>query len=353
MALFPPESRMRMEDVARALRVTASTVSRALRDDPRISATMRARVKAAAREMGYRPHPLVQALMTQRRTRRVRTVETIALVTSHAEESWRTKDVCRWYMHGLRRGAEHHGYRLEVFPLDAYHDCPSRLAQVLHARGILGVILAFSRDRTETTDFPVEHFCVVGVSTYFGRVAVDRVNLNGFANVKLAFAQLRKAGYKQPGLVVPTRNNAVVGGLWSAAALDEQWQRPADESCPPLIVGDSRRVRDEFVHWFKAHLPDAVLAYKVPVRELLAGIGARVPEEVGVAYLFGTEEERASMAGIDGQLDQVGAAAVDLLVQKLGLHAEGRPAHPRDILITGSWQEGPTIRPRTEAPARA
>jgi LacI family transcriptional regulator len=353
MTLPANETVVRMKEVAAAVGLAASTVSRALRDDPRIPAATRQRVREAARALGYQPHPWVQALMVQRRARKERRYETLALVTSHAEESWREKDVCRWYGSGLRARAEQQGYRLEVFALDAYRNDATRLAKVLRARSILGVILGFSRDETAASEFPTEHFCVVGLSTYFSRVEVDRVHLNGFANVKLAFRELRARGYRRPALVVPARNNAVVGGLWSAAALDEQWQRTEAESCRPLIVGEGKGVRAEFLDWFKTHRPDAILAYKVPVIDFLETVGVAVPGEVGVAYLFGTEKERAGMAGIDGRLDHVGAAAVDLLVQKLGIHSEGRPAYPRDILIAGSWQDGATVRRRTEGATAA
>ncbi len=333
-----------MRDVARVAGLSAATVSRALRDDPRITEATRLAVKAVAKQMGYRPHPLVQALMVQRRQHKARTFETLAVVTSHPEVMWRKKDVCRWYLGGLEEGAARHGYRLEVFPLDAHRDDPARLAEVLRARGIRGVILAFSCDQTEAVEFPVDHFSVVGLSTYFSKTDVDRVHLNGFANVKLALRELRRRGYGRPALVVPERNNAIVGGFWTAAVLEEQRQRPDAECCPPLIVPDGTAARSEFLRWFGAHRPDAILAYKLPVAEYLSVIGVRVPHEVGVAHLFGTEAERKNMAGINGQLDQVGAAAVDLLVQKLGLNAEGRPVYPRDLFITGTWAEGPTVR---------
>lgn len=342
---------VRMSDVARVAGLSAATVSRALRDDPRITKATRLAVKAVAERMGYRPHPLVQALMVQRRQRTAPTAETLAVVTSHAEETWRRKDVCRWYLAGLRDGAARHGYGLEIFPLDAHRDDPARLAQVLRARGICGVILAFSRDQTEAVEFPVDHFSVVGLSTYFAQTDVDRVHLNGFANVKLALRELRLRGYSRPALVVPERNNAVVGGFWTAAVLEEQRQRPATECCPPLIVPEGSGGRGEFLCWFGEHRPDAILAYKLPVVDHLSMIGVRVPQEVGVAHLFGTEAERNSLAGINGQLDQVGAAAVDLLVQKLGLHAEGKPVYPRDLFITGTWVDGPTVRPVGDAVA--
>ncbi len=339
-----PEARVCMLDVAHASGVSPATVSRALRDDPRITHEVRARVKSAAIRLGYVPNPLVQALMSQRRRRTQSQAETLALVTTETEAAWRGKDVCRWYFRGIRERAEQLGCHVEVFSLEALRGNPARLFRVLHAQGIRGVILGFAREEPDIAHEALSGFSVVGLGTYFHELAVDRVHLNGFYNVKLAFRELRAAGYRRPALVAPVRNNLVVGGQWSAAALDEQWQRPPEEQCPPFMVEGSMANMNRFRAWFERHRPDAIIAYKEQVVELLERLRMRVPEDVGVAHLFGTEQERQSMAGIDGNLDQVGAAAVDLLVQKLHTNERGVPLHPRDVMIPGTWRAGPTIR---------
>lgn len=81
----------------------------------------------------------------------------------------------------------------------------------------------------------------------------------------------------------------------------------------------------------------------MPVVELLDRLRLRVPQDVGVAALYGTEQDRRNMAGIDGNLEQVGAAAVDLLVQKLQVNERGLPGQLREVLIAGSWQDGPSV----------
>ena len=341
-----------MLEVAQAAGVSNATVSRALRDDPRIRHAVRQQVKEAAAALGYAPNPLVQALMTQRRRKLDPHGETIALVTNVAEEAWRKKDVCRWYWKGLSERAEQLGYQLEVFSMEDLHINPARLKKVLLARGIRGVILGFSQRDDLTTVLDVTDFCVVGLSMYFSKLAVDRVQLHGFYNVKTAFLQMRALGYHRPGLVAPVRNNAVVGGQWSAAALDEQWQRPAQEQCPPLMVEGDVVDTKKFREWFEKYQPDSLLVYKIDIMELLGRLRLAVPQDVGVAYLFGTEAEREAMAGIDGNLDRVGAATVDLLVQKMHIHETGMPEHPREVLITGTWQPGVTL-PERSPPARS
>lgn len=335
-----------MLDVATAAAVSPATVSRALRDDPRITEEVRNRVKSCATRLHYAPNPLVQALMTQRRRKLGPHGETIALITNVPDDAWKSKDVCRWYMRGIQERAEELGYHVEILSLRELRGDAERLRHVLVARGIRGVILGFSQQEDETATLETGDFCVVGLGTYFRRLAVDRVQLHGFFNVKLAFERMRAHGYRRPALLAPVRNNEIVGGQWSAAALNEQWRRPREEQCPPFMVEGERVNMLLFREWIEECRPDALLVYKIGVNELLARLKLDVPRDIGLACLFGTEDERRDHAGIDGNLDRVGAAAVDLLVQKMHTHERGMPEHPRDVLITGSWQEGPTLPER-------
>lgn len=61
------KGKVTMRDIAAELGITAAAVSMALRQDPRISAATRERVRAVAERLGYRPDPLVSVLMAQRR----------------------------------------------------------------------------------------------------------------------------------------------------------------------------------------------------------------------------------------------------------------------------------------------
>ena len=75
---------VRMAEIAQRLGVASSTISRALRNDPRISFDLRKRVRTLADELGYQPNPLVSALMAIRRRRGSGgAVDVIALVTNY------------------------------------------------------------------------------------------------------------------------------------------------------------------------------------------------------------------------------------------------------------------------------
>ncbi len=331
-----------MATLAAELSLSESTISRALKGDRRISADTRERVNSAATRLGYRPNPLVSALMAVRKNRAgTGEVGTIALITDyHGKDGWRTKDVCRWEYEGICRRADEMGYRVEEFAMKDFKYDGHRISKTLIARGIRGVLLGFTRDRKVFPEFPIEAFSVAGLSTYFREMAVNRANFHGFHNVQLALDEIRKLGHRRTGLIVPELNNRVSGHLWSGAALEWQRRLPGDERCSPLVPKAGEEEAG-FSAWMKREKPDSILAYKLPVKSWLSKLGLRVPTDIHLSYLYRTKEEMTDWPGIDGNLDMVGGAAFDLVIEGLHTNRTGAPAHPKEVLIKGEWRMPP------------
>jgi LacI family transcriptional regulator len=55
-----------IHDIARELEISASTVSRALNDNPRISQKTKEKIKAVADKLGYRPNTLASNLRNKK-----------------------------------------------------------------------------------------------------------------------------------------------------------------------------------------------------------------------------------------------------------------------------------------------
>ncbi|MBV8639787.1 MAG: hypothetical protein JO070_00265 [Verrucomicrobia bacterium] len=51
-------------------------------------------------------------------------------------------------------------------------------------------------------------------------------------------------------------------------------------------------------------------------------------------------------AGVDGNLSAVGAAALDLVVEKLNANITSVGDHPKEVLIKGTWHDGATLPAR-------
>ncbi len=372
-------TRPTMSTLATDLGLSPSTISRALRGDRRIGADTRARVAEAAQRLGYRPNPLVSALMASRKKAGGQgEVDTIALVTDYRENAlpsstpatrkgrgssrnrdngsgtypsgagaipgWKNKDVCLWEYEGICRRAAELGFRVEEFPLADYGYDGGRLIRTLSARGIRGVLLGFSRG--DDSDTPVRldlsGFSVAGLSTYFREFEVDRANFHGLYNVQLALSEMNALGYHRTGVVFPEFNNRVSGYLWSSGVLDWQRRLPQEsQRCTPFVADDEKPLptaEREFNHWLDTERPDSIITYKLPIKSWLAKRGLRVPEDLGLAYLYRTKEEMNEAAGIDGNLQLVGAAAFDLVVEALYTNRTGLPGTPKEVLIRGVWK---------------
>lgn len=338
------ENRLTMADLARKLGVSSSTVSRALRNDSRISAELRERIHAAAREGGYAPNPLISALMANRRNPSGSgEVDTVALVTDyHGGTGWMEKDVCRWEYEGVLRRAGELGFRVEIFALEDYRNDMARVEKALLARGIRGVLLGFSRGGKRTTVLSSQHFAIAGLSAYFRDVVADRANFHGMFNVRLALERIQAKGYRKTGLIIPEFNNRISGYQWSGGFLDYQRQLPPERRCVPFLPEEGDLTK-EFAAWMAGEEPDSLLVYKIDVRSLLSKIGLRIPQDIGVAYLYRTAEEMDFAAGIDGNLRAVGAAAFDLVVERLTTNRRGVPEDPKEVLIKGRWRDGETL----------
>lgn len=97
--------RVTIADLARELQLSQSSVSAALNDMPGVSDPTRARVKALAAELGWRPHAGARALRTQRR-------RTIGLVLARDPEQLANEPFYYFVIAGIERVLQQEDYSL-------------------------------------------------------------------------------------------------------------------------------------------------------------------------------------------------------------------------------------------------
>ena len=135
--------RITLEDIAKRCRVSKVTVSLALRDNPRISSSMRLQVQKVAAELGYTPHPMVSALMANlRAARKTKFVCNLAFVTAFpTRDGWKENLSFPRYVEGISSRASELGYGIETHWLGDHANSGAKLSQILINRGIRGIIL--------------------------------------------------------------------------------------------------------------------------------------------------------------------------------------------------------------------
>lgn len=341
-----------MTEVARRAGVHPATVSRALRNDPRITPAQRTHVQRVATELGYRKNPLVAALMSARRSRRAESLRaTIALLTHYPPNRaafFRAEfgDL----LASIKARTHAQGYGIAEFNGHAPSLSPSRLSEILQHRGIHGVIIAPLHSIEEQVELDWSKFCTVAIGYSLTHVAVSRVSHNHFTGLALAARRIRAAGYRRLGLVLPRRVHEKVEKRWLAAFLLDQSEHALSDTVPPLLTEE--RDEAQFRTWFAAHRPDAVLCLDVTlIQSWLSHLG-RAARQVALIGLDRRTRDRA-IAGIDQDYEHVGAVAADAVIGMLHRNEQGLPPKPVSLLLDGTWIDGaslPLLDPPPQSP---
>ena len=339
-----------MADVARRVGVHPATVSRALRNDPRITAAQRETVQRIAAEMGYRKNALVAALMSVRRSRRAPAYQaTLAFVTRYpAGRAHFFRSEFGQLLAGARERALAQGYRIEEFNVHDPALSTARSTEILLSRGVRGVIVAPLHSIHEPVELDWAQFSAVAIGYSLQGVPISRVSHHHFNGLTVAARECRAAGRTRLGLVVPRRVHEKVEKRWLAALLLDQAEHPGP-LVPPLLVDEWNEA--EFATWFGRHRPDAVLCINASVvQDWLMRLG-RPARDVALVSLDWRARDRG-IAGIEQDYPQMGAAAVDTVIGMLHRNEQGPPPKPLTLLLDGTWTPGRTLRPLT-APAPA
>lgn len=352
MLSVTPAGNVTLQDVAAKAGVSISTASRTLSGAVNVSKAAQARVQAAAAALGYRHNPLLGEVM--RATRRGLAnhhLGTLAYITPFDDvEEWRaTPTLCRHWS-AARDQAARFGFGMTEFALTSHGMTARRLGEILRARGISGILLAaFPKDPFELV-LPWEHFATVPVGHMVQNPQLDCVVSDHTQAVLLSGRVLAARGYKRIGLAMESYQNSITNHGWANGYAALPAENPALAAIPPLLP--ERMTAAAFTDWVRKHRVDCVLTLSTfrnvanPMREWLRDAGLSCPRDVGLVSLDVTSET-SSWAGIDQNSDEIGRAAVDLVLSKVRAGERGIPKVRRSLLVHCQWREGNTVRATT------
>jgi DNA-binding LacI/PurR family transcriptional regulator len=334
-------SRCTLTVVARAAGVSVATASLALRNQPKIPMETAARVRRAAAELGYQPHPSVSALMAHIRAgRRPGSREKIAFVWVEAGRADATQPFNRDTLAGARARARQLGYEFEEFWLSDAGMTPRRLSGILRARGIAGLVFSGCERRTGVQldiDWPAFAPAVVGNAPWSPEL--HSAGYHHFMAMERVLAELKRRGYRRPALLLDKLvNDRTKRACEAAFVIHHPAPSRAARGIWKLGAVPSRTA---LLAWLRGLRADAVIASRCAY--LAALRGAR-PSRLGLASLDLPEGEQ-TLCGIHPDHCLIAAHAVDLVVGQLLRNERGVPAEPQRLLFEGHWIEGSTLRP--------
>lgn len=340
-------NRLRLQDVADFVGVAKSTVSMALKGHPQIPAHTAERIRAAARKLGYRPDPILSAMGRNRWRTAADEKGGRVLAYVHALPRTRALRTVERY-EGARREAERLGYALEGFRFADVRASASRLAAVLKARGIRGVLFDSLLRPEEFTDFPWQDTASAWCGTHSEAVVTHTIELDAFRRFEEAWERVWSAGARRIGVCV-ARNLSDERWAVSEAAYLGCRSRDGAEELPVLDL----RGKDETAQvtamksWMRAK-PDVVISLENTGWVLLRKAGFRMPQDVGFVALHLWPADSTN-SGFSSMLEEQGVAAVRLVHHDLLNFQLGLPVNPLVVTIEARWREGDTLRPMAAA----
>lgn len=335
----------RMKEIAEVAGVSIMTVSLALRNHPSLPVATRKKVMAKAKELGYRPNPMVSALMSQiRRGRGATSHPVIAYINffSH-EKDWKSNQVHRELFQGANRRCNELGFRLEEFPAGRGGQEAGSLDRIFYTRNIQGVILG-----------PL-HPLSVGFSLNWNRLScaalgysLQQPMLHRAVNhqnhaMRMVLEKLGKLGCRRLGIVMDHEANRRVDYNWSAGRQAFCDRYGKDYELPLFWTDEDFSNRAELGRWIRRSKPDGLVSISPGILLVIRELGFNAPRDFALA-VCSWSSSRPEVAGVDQNSGTVGAAGVDLVVEQLHYNERGVPKQPKTVLIEGRWRAGRTMR---------
>jgi len=333
------KARITQKDVANALGIHVSTVSKALKGDPAIAIDTQDLVKRKAQTMGFSPDPMLSALASYRNRQKHKIYHsTIAWIYNHPQEE-RMEAFAGYedYFEGASNRAQELGYKLEPFWVGDEENGVRTLERILRARGIRGIIIG-PQDKIDK-DMPLNwsEYGSVAIGYSLKESKIDRVTNDHFATMTGLLEHLHGYGYKRIGCY-----------LWETD--NERMAKRARSAFAAVTRELGSRVQlytsfrpETFMKWIHHYKFDAVVCRGVEQLNALLHAGYRVPEQMGLAG-YALNEKEKQISGMQHNNSRIGAAAVELVSGKIQRSQFGLSAFPQRLLIMSEWLCNGTLK---------
>lgn len=327
------QSETTIHDIARKLNLSASTVSRALKDNPVISEPTRILIKRIADEMGYRPNILAANL----RTKRTNTIGVIVpLINRHFFSS---------VISGVEEVAYNQGFAVTISQSNDKIEKEIKIAHALFANRVDGLIASIGME-TNTFDhlklFSERKIPIVFFDRVVEEIAAHKIVVDDYGGGFRATQQLIEQGAK---------NVAHIGGPLNLKIYENRQKGYCDalknaglKVNQSLIINNSlsreegsKAIRNLMQQEIK---PDAVFCANdttaLSVIIYLHEIGIRVPEDmviVGFSNEPFSEVVTPSISTVKQPGFLMGQKAAQLIIQQI-LHDNDNPSFKTIVLPT-------------------
>lgn len=332
------QRRVTLKQIAERAGVHLSTVSLAMRNDPRLPLKTRQRLQKLAREMGYVPDAAMSALCAYRSAIRPHEIQSgLAFLTDEPARSYPFSSIV--YEHARARAAKL-GYNLIDFNLQ--EQSLSQLMSVWWNMGLRGVLIGPFHESGAVLEGEWDRWPVVAFGHSVAAPHFTRASFNHFQNMLTHLEELRKRGYKRIGICLKNELSERTHGQLHAAYLLDQATHGAGPTIP-IYSGDAVET-DALEAWIKEHELDAIVSYD-NTYSVLVQRGWKIPEKLGLSLFSNWWVQKENLfAGMDTKVGLLAEGAVSFLVSLIHEQAVGILNPPRAYMLSGEFCDGRTLR---------
>lgn len=334
------------QDVARETGLSQTAVSLALRNSPDVSPATIKLVRAAARRLGYRPDPLISALMAQRHKRQTKAFRAkIAMLSAFSHrDGWSESAYAAGCFAGAARAAGERGYVCEPVWLREPGISAARLSKILWTQNVQGLLFA-----PLPVDFPPieiewSKFAALSLDYSLLRPGLSRVVDDHAFGIERVLQEIARRGYRRPGLVLRASQDVRTHHIRLGVFLVQLRLHPEWQHVPPLILPEDRWDAARFAEWMRQQQPDVVLTEELELPPAARALGLRVPRDLGIAFFY-KEQPVSTLSGLKIDSAQIGATAANILIRMIETNERGEPRVPTTTLVQSfNWNDGRTLR---------
>jgi LacI family transcriptional regulator len=308
-----------MKNIAEALGVSVATVSRALKDSPRISADLREKIKQYAREHNYFPNILAENL----RNSRTRPTKIIGVIVPQYEHFYFSS-----VLHGIDQEAMSRGYMIMVGESLDEFEREDQLCKRFFENKVCGVIVSQAKNTMSYDHF--QSLIAHGLPlVFYDRICTgincDRVVVDDYQGAFNAVSHLidtgcrRIAFYGSPMTMEISKNryNGYRDALLRAGLKpEERFFRICDNR------NDAEAITPEMLS--QEEVPDAFFAVNddtaIGILYTAKRMGFRVPDDISICGF--TNGQRAvacdpMLTTVEQRGVRVGEEAANILISKI------------------------------------
>ena len=312
-------NKITIHDIARELKLTPGTVSRALNGSGRISAETKRRVKEKAAELGYQPNKIAASLRSGKS-------HTIGVIIPSAQMNFFGSVV-----HGIELTANLNGYGVLLFQTEETTILEKKAINTFLSARVDGILASVAKETTDFSHYQElqnRHIPLVFFDRTNEKVKVPSVLVDDYKGAFLATEHLITNGYKRIAHVSgPQHIKGFHDRLNGYLAALKKYKLKVDKNFiyqGDLSIESGKAAVDYFFNLQEA--PDAIFAVEdYTALGFIKGLKERkikIPGEFGVIGFanesFG-EHITPSLSSVDQQTVRMGEEALKLLIKMIAV----------------------------------